>query len=56
MEVFMVISHPWQTKFMVEKLAQYPDWTINLELEPESWDTIAVRDATQLCGFSKADQ
>ena len=31
----------WQTKFMVEKLAQYPDWKINLELEPESWDTIA---------------
>jgi alpha-mannosidase len=35
---------PWQTKFMVDKLDQYPDWKINLELEPESWDTIAVKD------------
>ncbi len=35
---------PWQTKFMVEKLEEYPDWKINLELEPESWDTIAVSD------------
>ena len=34
----------WQTRFMVDKLHEYPDWKINLELEPESWDTIAVRD------------
>jgi len=34
----------WQTRFMVDKLREYPDWKINLELEPESWDTIAVRD------------
>jgi alpha-mannosidase len=34
---------PWQTKFMVDKLDQYPDWKINLELEPESWDTIALK-------------
>jgi alpha-mannosidase len=34
----------WQTRFMVDKLRQYPDWKINLELEPESWDTIALRD------------
>lgn len=49
---------PWQTKFMVEKLAQYPDWKINLELEPESWDTIAVHDATNYTAFQKlmADQ
>lgn len=32
---------PWQTRFMVDKLHQYPDWKINLEIEPESWDTIA---------------
>jgi len=41
----------WQTKFMVEKLAQYPDWTINLELEPESWDTIAVHDPASYTAF-----
>ncbi|MBN9384631.1 MAG: glycosyl hydrolase [Chitinophagaceae bacterium] len=34
----------WQTRFMVDKLKEYPDWRINLELEPESWDTIKVRD------------
>jgi len=35
---------PWQTRFMVDKLKEYPDWKINLELEPESWDTISVKD------------
>lgn len=42
---------PWQTKFMVEKLAQYPNWKINLELEPESWDSIAVQDAANYAAF-----
>jgi alpha-mannosidase len=41
----------WQTKFMVEKLAQYPDWTINLELEPESWDSIARNDPAAYAAF-----
>jgi len=43
---------------MVEKLAQYPDWKINLELEPESWDTIALRDPVSYEAFSRlfADQ
>jgi alpha-mannosidase len=43
----------WQTKFMVEKLAQYTDWKINLELEPESWDSIAVQDAVNYAAFQK---
>jgi len=34
----------WQTKIMVDKLNQYPNWRINLELEPESWDTIKKND------------
>jgi len=34
---------PWQTKFMADKLKEFPYWKINLELEPESWDTIAVK-------------
>lgn len=48
----------WQTKFMVEKLGQYPDWKINLELEPESWDTIAVKDPVSYAAFQQllADQ
>ena len=48
----------WQTKFMVEKLGQYPDWKINLELEPESWDSIAVQDPVSYAAFQRlfADQ
>lgn len=44
---------PWQTKFMVEQLAKYPNWKINLELEPESWDSIAVQDAVNYTAFQK---
>lgn len=43
----------WQTKFMVDKLTQYPDWKINLELEPESWDTISVHDPGAYAAFKK---
>ena len=43
---------PWQTKFMVEKLQEFPDWKINLELEPESWDTIAVHDRAAYEAFA----
>jgi len=48
----------WQTRFMVEKLAQYPDWKINLEIEPESWDTIARQDPVSYEAFRRlfADQ
>lgn len=28
----------WCTQFMVDQLAQHPDWKINLEIEPETWD------------------
>src|SRR3954469_2095067 len=41
----------WQTKFMVEKLGQYQDWKINLELEPESWDSIALHDPAAYAAF-----
>jgi alpha-mannosidase len=44
---------PWQTKFMVEQLAKHPNWKINLELEPESWDSIAVQDAVNYTAFQK---
>ena len=48
----------WQTKFMLEKLKEFPDWRINLELEPESWDTIKLRDRISYEQFQKvfADQ
>jgi len=48
----------WQTRFMVEKLKEFPDWYINLELEPESWDTIKLKDRNSYDQFQKifADQ
>ena len=34
----------WQAKFMVDKLTEFPGWAINLEIEPETWDTVSVKD------------
>jgi len=34
----------WQTRFMVEQLMKHPDWKINLEIEPETWDSVKVYD------------
>lgn len=34
----------WQTQFMVDQLAQNPYWKINLEIEPETWDSVKVSD------------
>lgn len=31
------------TQFMVDQLDAHPDWCIGLEIEPETWDTVAVR-------------
>lgn len=33
----------WNTQFYVDKLAEYPLWRINLEIEPETWDTVKLR-------------
>ena len=30
----------WVTQFLVDKLNQNPDWKLNLEIEPETWDTV----------------
>jgi len=48
----------WQTKFMVDQLAAHPDWKINLELEPESWDSIEKSDPLNYAAFQRlfADQ
>lgn len=34
----------WVTQFMVDKLAQHPEWQIGLEIEPETWDTVKVKE------------
>ena len=30
----------WYTDFMVDQLEAHPQWCINLELEPETWDSV----------------
>lgn len=33
-----------QTSFIASKLHQHPTWRINVEIEPETWDTVKRRD------------
>lgn len=42
-----------QTSFMVSKLKQYPDWCINLEIEPESWEVVKQRDPEGYAAFKQ---
>lgn len=32
----------WKTRFITSSLEKYPDWRIALEIEPETWDSVAV--------------
>ena len=40
-----------QTSFIVQKLKQYPDWRVNLEIEPESWEVVRQRDPEGYSAF-----
>lgn len=42
-----------QTSFIVEKLKQYPEWSVNLEIEPESWDVVKQRDPKGYAAFKQ---
>lgn len=33
----------WKTGFIVSTLDKHPDWSIGLEIEPETWDSVALR-------------
>jgi alpha-mannosidase len=46
----------WQTRFMVEQLQKHPDWRINLEIEPETWDSVKVYDPEAYAAFKDALQ
>ena len=35
----------WVTQFMVDKLTEHPEWRIGIEIEPETWDTVKVKEA-----------
>lgn len=43
----------WQAKFMVDQLKENPDWAINLEIEPETWDSVRVKDADNFSTFQE---
>lgn len=32
----------WCTRFFVDKMAEHPEWRINLEIEPETWDSVRL--------------
>ncbi|MDR2086771.1 MAG: alpha-mannosidase [Dysgonamonadaceae bacterium] len=43
----------WQTQFMVDKLKEFPEWRINLELEPETWDSVQIHTPEAYMNFKK---
>lgn len=40
-----------QTSFIIQQLLRYPDWHINLEIEPETWDIVRRRDIEGYVAF-----
>ncbi|WPU96383.1 glycoside hydrolase family 38 C-terminal domain-containing protein [Mucilaginibacter sabulilitoris] len=48
----------WNTRFMADMLKKNPDWKINIELEPETWDRVQVVDPAAYADFKAlfADQ
>lgn len=36
----------WQTRFMMDKLREFPLWRINLEIEPETFDSVKAWDVS----------
>ena len=47
-----------QTDFITKMLKKHPDWDINLEIEPETWDVVKLRDPAAYDAFKAlfADQ
>ncbi|MBX3252792.1 MAG: glycosyl hydrolase [Chitinophagaceae bacterium] len=43
----------WVTKFIADSLSVHRDWKVNLEIEPESWDTIALKDPAGYAAIKK---
>lgn len=41
----------WVTQFMVDKLAEHPEWRIGLEIEPETWDTVKIKEPVAYNNF-----
>ncbi len=43
----------WKTRFIVEELRKHPAWKINLEIEPETWDSVRDYDPAAYAEFKK---
>lgn len=43
----------WVTKFIKDSLQKYSDWRVNLEIEPETWDTAAANDPQSYTAFKE---
>lgn len=41
------------TGFIVDQLGKHPEWRINLELEPETWDSVRVSEPEAYAKFKK---
>lgn len=46
------------TQFMIDSLQEHPDWNLNLEIEPETWDSVRAKtpEAYRAFLFLAADQ
>lgn len=44
----------WKTKFIVDQLRKHPEWKINLEIEPETWDSVRSYDPEAYSAFKNA--
>jgi alpha-mannosidase len=43
----------WKTKYMTDLIMTHPEWRMSLEIEPETWDTVAVRTPEEYKNFRK---
>lgn len=41
----------WNTRFMADQVKAHPNWRINLEIEPETWDVAKVKDSAAYNDF-----
>jgi alpha-mannosidase len=41
----------WNTRFMADQLQKHPQWNINIEIEPETWDRAMVIDSAAYQDF-----
>lgn len=43
----------WKTRFIIDKMKENPLWKINLEIEPETWDSVKVREPEAYAEFRR---